>query len=106
MKTTILVNGTEFQVKGLINQDAFDTFSSYVDGEVIKMINGSAYIFDENDQCVYFVPKKYISCNPYVKLGYNIIVECVEEVSLGKRISESLVYVSDLMKNQVYSTNV
>ena len=70
------------------------------------MINGSAYIFDENDQYVYFVPKKYISCNPYVKVGCNIIVECVEEVSLGKRISKSLVYISDLMKNKVYSTNV
>jgi hypothetical protein len=106
MKTTILVNGTEFQVKGLINQDAFDIHTSYVDGEVIEMKNGSAYIFDENDQCVYFVPKKYISCNLYVKVGYQIIVECVEEVSLGRRIAKSLVYVSDLMKNQVYSTNV
>jgi hypothetical protein len=106
MKTTALVNGTEYQVKGLINQDAFDIHTSYVDGKVIEMKNGAVYILDENDRCVYFVPKKYIFCNLHVKVGYQIIVECVKEFSCGRRIARSLVYVSDLMKEQVYSTNV
>jgi hypothetical protein len=106
MKTTITVNGNEFKVNGLTNQNDFDTFTTYVDGTVVEMKNGSAYILDENDGVVYFVPKKYISCNPYVKVGYEIIVECAESVSLGRRIAKSLVYVSDLMKEQVYSTNV
>ena len=106
MKTTITVNGNEFNVKSLSNQNDFDINTTYVDGTVVEMKNGSAYILDENDGVVYFVPKKYISCNPYVKVGYEIIVECAESVSLGKRIATSLIYVSDLLKEQVYSKNV
>ena len=106
MKNTITVNGNEFKVKGLTNQDDFDTHTTYVGGNVVEIKNGSAYILDENDGVVYFLPKKYISCNPHVKVGYEIIVECAESVSLGKRIATSLVYVSDLMKEQVYSTKV
>ncbi len=104
MKTTIVVNGKNLEVKRLASQDDFDTHTTYFDGEVIEMSNGSAYILESDTENVFWLPKKYISCNPFVKVGYDIIIECAESIYSGKRIANSLVYVSDLGKNQVFKT--
>jgi hypothetical protein len=53
-------------------------------GEVVEIKNGSAFI-KEDDGDIYWVSKQIMSCNPNVKKGYRVDIECVSD-SVGHMV--------------------
>jgi hypothetical protein len=92
MKNSITINDKEINVIKLEN-DA-DFYETYFNGKVLKITNGAAYIYSEDETEVYFLPKSIFSCNPTIKVNDNVEIEIKRSLSFGKKMENSLVYLT------------